>query len=138
MSYEPRIVTHGLTDLLEKTSDVHEIQQAGTKYDEGKPDMSLLSSVAIEEVAKVMTFGKRKYAAHNWRKGISYSRCIAAALRHIFAYLRGEDIDPESGLSHLGHAICCLMFLLEFILTGRTDLDDRYKGNKNEQIHPTT
>ena len=45
----------------------------GVKHDQEKPDLSLLSSIAINKVAKVMTYGKTKYAAHNWRGGISYS-----------------------------------------------------------------
>ena len=108
---------------------------SGTKHDQEKPDMSLLSSVAIIEVAKVMSFGKRKYAAHNWRGGIAYSRLLAACLRHVFAFLGGEDLDPETGICHLAHAMCCLMFILEFFLTGRSSLDDRYKLNQSEGTH---
>lgn len=99
----------------------------GKKFDGDKPDMSLLSSVAIQKVAAVMTFGKKKYDAHNWRKGIVYSRLLAAALRHIFSYLSGENLDPESGQSHLAHACCCLFMVLEFETT-RIDLDDRYRS----------
>ncbi len=98
----------------------------GLKLDQDKPDMSLLSPIALERITEVLNFGKKKYAAHNWRKGIVYSRLLAALLRHVFSYLKGEDKDPESGLSHLAHAGCCVMFLLEFETT-RKDLDDRYK-----------
>lgn len=118
--YGAKIVTTGASVPAPK------ISTGGSKYDDEKPDMALLSSIALEEVAKVMTFGKKKYAAHNWRKGIVYSRLLAAALRHVFAFLRGEDKDPESGLSHLAHAMCCLMFCLEFTIT-KPSLDDRYK-----------
>lgn len=96
------------------------------KYDKEKPNMSLLSSIAILELTKVLDFGAKKYADHNWRKGTKFSRLLAAALRHIFAYLGGESKDPESGLSHLAHAMCCLMFLLELEVT-KPHLDDRYK-----------
>ncbi len=102
-------------------------QGTGVKHDHDKPDMSLLSSIALFEVAKVMTFGKKKYSAHNWRGGFIWSRPLSAALRHIFAYLKGEDKDPETGLSHLAHAMCCLMFILEFEVT-HPELDDRHKG----------
>ncbi len=99
----------------------------GIKHDGEKPDMSLLSSIAIQKIAAVMTFGKKKYSANNWRGGITYSRLLAAALRHIFAYLGGESTDPETGLSHLAHACCCLMMVLEFEET-QPSLDDRYKA----------
>lgn len=98
----------------------------GIKHDNEKPDMSLLSAVAITKIAEVMTFGKKKYSAHNWRGGFFYSRLLSATLRHVFAYIGGETIDPESGMSHLAHAACCLCMLLEFETT-RPDLDDRYK-----------
>lgn len=97
----------------------------GVKYDADKPRMDLLDAYAIEQLALVLAFGAKKYDSHNWRKGIAKSRLIAAALRHLFAYLRGEDKDPETGLSHAAHAMCCCMFLLG--LEHRTELDDRWK-----------
>jgi hypothetical protein len=106
-----------------------EMKPTGIKHDENKPDMSLLSSIALVKIAQVMTFGKQKYTAHNWRGGFVWSRPIAAALRHLLAYMGGEDKDPETGLSHLAHCACCLMFLLEFEET-HPGLDDRYKSTK--------
>jgi len=97
----------------------------GVKHDADKPRMDLLDAYAIEQLSHVLTFGAKKYDAHNWRKGIAKGRLIAAALRHLFAYLRGEDKDPETGLSHAAHAMCCCMFLIG--LEHRADLDDRWK-----------
>ncbi|GAC1501554.1 MAG: hypothetical protein NVS1B10_05830 [Candidatus Saccharimonadales bacterium] len=114
-------------DLYKRVAEA--MQSSGTKHDDGKPDLSLLSSIAVVKVAKVMTFGKRKYTAHNWRAGFPYSRLLAAALRHVFAYLGGESVDPESGESHLAHACCCLFMLLEFEDT-KPHLDDRYKQSE--------
>lgn len=88
-------------------------EDGGTKYSQLKNRLSLLSPVAIAEVAAVLTFGAKKYDAHNWRKGIPESVLMDAALRHIFAYLGGELFDRESGLPHLAHASCELMFLQE-------------------------
>ena len=98
----------------------------GTKYDSKKPPMNLISRAAMEELAKVLGFGASKYQPENWRGGIAYSRIIAAAMRHLHAFNDGENKDPESGLSHVAHAMCNLMFLLEFEKY-RIDLDDRYK-----------
>jgi hypothetical protein len=81
-------------------------------------------------VGQVLTFGKKKYAAHNWRKGIQISRLMAACLRHVLAFNSGEDFDPETGLSHLYHASCCLMFASELIETKREEVDDRYRAEK--------
>lgn len=97
----------------------------GVKHDEGKPRMDLLPPEALREIAAVLAMGAQKYDAHNWRKGFAYSRLIAAALRHLFAWVGGENKDPESGKSHLAHAACCLMFLITFEQTS-TGTDDRY------------
>lgn len=99
---------------------------SGIKHDQDKPRMDLLDRFAIEQLALVLGFGAQKYAAHNWRNGLEYSRLVAAALRHIHAFNSGEDNDPESGLPHLAHAMCCLMFLLG-MTQERPDMDDRYK-----------
>jgi hypothetical protein len=98
----------------------------GIKHDQGKPTLALLSPVAINKIGLVMNYGATKYADHNWRKGISWSRLLSACLRHTFAYIGGEDKDPETGISHLAHAACCLMFLLEFEET-HPELDNRFK-----------
>lgn len=101
----------------------------GSKLDQGKEPLDLLSTMWLLDVARVMAFGAKKYASHNWRKGLARSRLTAAALRHILAYNSGQDNDPETGLSHLSHASCCLMFLREQHET-HPHLDDRYKGEK--------
>lgn len=98
----------------------------GQKFDQEKPRVDLLDADWLEGTARVLTFGAIKYDAHNWRKGIAYSRLIAAALRHLFAIMRGEDIDRESGLPHVHHLSCCVMFL-SAMMKYRPDLDDRYK-----------
>ena len=89
----------------------------GIKYDGEKPKMNLLPPKAIVEVAKVLTFGAEKYDAENWRKlDDLQNRYTAGALRHIFAHMDGEKLDPETGLSHMAHALCCLLFKLEIEL----------------------
>ena len=95
------------------------------KYDSGKPKMSLVPSAALLEVGKVMTFGCKKYGPHNWKEGMDHSRLIDANLRHLMAYVDGEDIDPESGLSHLAHACANSLMLLESRLK-EYGYDDRY------------
>lgn len=98
---------------------------AGKKFDQGKPDLSLLSSKALLEIAKVMDEGAKKYGAQNWRNGIKWSRVYAAIQRHLLAWLDGETYDKETGINHLAHAGCGIMFLLEYAQT-HGDLDDRY------------
>jgi hypothetical protein len=105
-----------------------DLSVVGVKFDEGKPRTDLLDPFAIEQLSKVLGFGAMKYAPENWRRGIAYSRLIAAALRHIFAFMRGENTDPESNLSHIAHAMCCMMFLL-WMVENKPTLDDRWKSS---------
>lgn len=103
--------------------------EKGLKYDDGKPRMELLDPDYLMEVARVLTFGATKYSAHNWRGGISISRLLGALLRHTMALVRGEDLDPETGLSHTAHAGCCLMFLF-WTLKNKPEFDDRWRPNE--------
>ena len=82
------------------------------KHDIGKTRYDLLPPEALEAVARVLTFGAKKYGDRNWEKGLDYDRIFAAAQRHMWAHHGGEKLDPESGLSHLAHAACNLAFLL--------------------------
>ncbi len=96
----------------------------GVKYDTNKPHMNLLSPYAMEQLSLVLTMGEQKYGGYNWARGISYSRILAAILRHTFAYMSGQSIDPESGLSHIAHVMCNCMFLLHFEKYNK-EMDDR-------------
>lgn len=98
------------------------------KHDQNKPPLDLIPYSALELEAQVLAFGALKYDAHNWCKGMDWSRLIGACMRHIGAFNAGEDLDPESGLSHLGHARCCLAFLIEY-QKEKLGTDDRYKLN---------
>lgn len=112
------------------------------KFDGGKPRMDLLPHRPLQEVAKVLMFGLVKYAAHNWRLGTDWSRFVRAAQDHIGYWNEGEDLDPESKLSHLAHAVCCLLFLMWYQIFNVGN-DDRYKGQvatakESEWIGTTT
>ena len=96
----------------------------GIKHDGDKTRLELLPFEALEEVGKVLTVGAIKYAPDNWRKGMSWRRVLGSALRHLFAWGAGEDKDPETELSHLAHAACCVLFLLSYSKTG-AGTDDR-------------
>src|SRR3990167_1923768 len=106
----------------------------GRKDDQEKSLVDLLDAEFLEEMGHVMAHGARKYHVHNWRGGIAYSRLIGAALRHLLAVSRGEDIDPESGYAHIAHAGCAIMFLFS-MMKHRKELDDRYKQGENHALH---
>lgn len=83
----------------------------GSKLDAGKVDPTLVPWEAVEAIAVVMGYGAAKYTRDGWREvPDGQRRYLAAALRHIGAYLRGESFDPETRLHHLDHALCNLAF----------------------------
>lgn len=98
----------------------------GVKHDESKPDLSHISWELVSLVAQVRMFGAKKYERDNWKKGFKVTRSCAAALRHIFLFLSGETNDPESGLSHLGHALCGLEHAI-YDMQHHPENDDRPK-----------
>lgn len=97
-----------LSETHETCSTFSEHTTTAVKHDQGKYDPTMLSEEMIELVSRVRMFGAKKYSRGNWKMGFKITRSLAAALRHVFAFLKGENNDPESGLCHLGHAICCL------------------------------
>ena len=99
----------------------------GLKYDAGKLPWDLLPPEATEQIVEILDFGQKKYAAWNWAKGISYSRVFSATMRHLWAWYRGEENDPETSKSHLAHAAACIVFLLYFTKYRESykDFDDR-------------
>jgi hypothetical protein len=98
----------------------------GTKHDEEKPRTDLLPIDPMMDIAEILTFGAKKYSDRNWEKGIKWSRVYGALLRHMFAWWKGQDLDPETGKSHLAHAGCCIMFLLQYSKHNK-EFDDRPK-----------
>lgn len=96
----------------------------GRKDDAGKLGYHLWPFDASDEIVRVLDFGANKYAARNWERGMAWSRPFAALMRHMGAWWMGQDKDPETGLSHLAHAGCCLLFLLAYEQRG-VGTDDR-------------
>ena len=101
--------------------------QQAMKNSGGKVPLSMLPPHALVEIAKVRKFGADKYATWDWMKSRNHLEYLDAILRHLLAWQAGENNDPESGLPHLAHAACGLMFLLEFERSG-AGTDDRPDG----------
>ena len=104
-----------MEQLIQQLHRIKPSEAPGVKYDSDKPRWSLLPFKALQEVVEVLTFGAKKYAADNWKHvPQAQERYIDAAYRHLADWNSGEKKDPETGKSHLAHAICCLLFLLWF------------------------
>jgi hypothetical protein len=99
------------TKIAPPPDDLVRPRGAGKKDDSDKPRWDLLPE-SLGAVVDVLTFGARKYAPENWRKvPDARARYLAATMRHVWAWRRGERLDPETGMSHLAHATCCLLFI---------------------------
>ena len=90
--------------------------QEGRKFDKEKPRVDLLPGDALIEIGKVLAHGAKKYDDRNWELGMDWNRPFGALLRHLWAWWGGEDIDEDSGLHHLAHAGCNVLFLLTYTL----------------------
>ena len=107
------------------------VDGGGVKFDAGKLRYDLIPPELPQEDARVYTVGAQKYADNNWMRGIKYSKLIAAAQRHMAAFLLGESRDPETGLYHLAQVRWNMGTLLYFELHPEVyqEFDDRVFAN---------
>jgi hypothetical protein len=103
------------------TVTVTESQPIGTKYDQDKLQYSLIPSYALEQIAKNLTVGLKKYKERdNWKKVEgAEQRYLDALYRHLEAHRRGELYDTDSSVPdmlHMAAVAVNAMFLLEFML----------------------
>lgn len=94
------------------------------RFNEGKLKWSLVSWKALEPMVRVLMFGAKKYSPDNWKKGLNYKELCESLLRHVYAFMEGEDFDPESKIEHVGHILCNAMFL-SFMFLFRKPFDNR-------------
>ena len=116
---------------IPKSSYEKDVLTEGMKYDGDKLRFDLIPPEPLERLAEVYTMGAAKYEDRNWEKGIKWGRVFGAIMRHMWAWWKGEDVDPESGLPHLAHAAWGCFALLEYRNT-RRDFDDRVKGTSTD------
>jgi hypothetical protein len=114
---DPRTVVDAKTGLPDNNPK--------TAYGIKKPSLAKIPPAALIHLAVVMGLGAKKYGAYNWRETqVAASVYLDAADRHILSWLDGESIDPESGASHLAHAMACLAIILDAEACGCL-VDDR-------------
>lgn len=89
----------------------------GLRFNEGKLRFDLLPTFASEQYAGVMTKGAEKYALRNWEKGMNWTTVLASLKRHVQAFEKGEDYDPETGKLHTAHIMTNAAFLTEYYKT---------------------
>jgi len=111
------------------------LEEKGMRFNEGKERWSLVDFESLKPMVKVLEFGAQKYDDHNWKKGLKTTEVAESLIRHLTAYLNGEDNDKETGLPHTGHILCNAMFL-SYMHEFKKEFDTRYKkpccGNWDE------
>jgi hypothetical protein len=110
-------------EFMKALSDRDKQEQA-LRYNQGKLQWSLVDFDSLEGLVRVLEYGAQKYSKDNWKKGMPVTQVTESLMRHLFAFLRGEDVDPESGCRHISHVMCNTMFL-EYILREKPHYDDR-------------
>ena len=101
------------------------INGSAMRFNRGKTRWSLVDFDALEDMVDVLDFGAKKYSDNNWKKGLKTTEIFESIMRHLTAYMRGEDLDSESGLPHTGHILCNAMFL-SYMQKYKQDFDSRF------------
>ena len=137
-SYQSTHTTYFSSRTPNEIKDWHttapNVKDTATKHDTGKTDWSLVPWDAVEEIIKVLQFGAGKYSPWNWAEngGFKFNRLFNSSMRHFVAWFwRREDNDPETGLSHMAHLGCNVLFLLHYVLNG-----NKFKNNDNRPNVP--
>ena len=134
---DPRFIKEGrmwsLTDGVDQAAEYLEGLKAGTdpkqRYGEKKPQLHLIPKAALDEMARALELGKRKYGERNWitGDGVQITTYLSAIGRHLALITDGtEDIDPESGAHHLGHIMAGCGIILDAMKHGKL-IDNRVK-----------
>jgi hypothetical protein len=107
----------------------------GRKFDGGKLEYGLLPAAALKATVDVLTLGAQKYERDNWKHVPDAKRRYFDALqRHLWDWKMGETFDPETGRSHLAHAMCCLMFLYEHDVDPWQEVVEKAAANAFSQL----
>ena len=99
-----------LVGTEENLKKMIESGEKALRYNEGKPQWSLVHFKSLEPMVRVLEFGAKKYARKNWQKPLDPDEILESMQRHLAALFDGEEFDSESGISHMGHIQCNAMF----------------------------
>ena len=89
-------------------------EELGNRFNAGKLQWSLIDFTAIEDMVRVLEFGKSKYGEDNWKKGLVQKQTLDSLSRHLIELMKGNPIDEESKLPHIAHVMANAMFYAHF------------------------
>lgn len=102
-------------ETLEQLSQID--KPIASRFNAGKPRLTLIPVDAQLEEAAVWAKGAEKYGDYNWEKlwgDNTVSLCMDCLLRHAVAIQLGEVYDAESGLQHAAHIRCNAAMLIRY------------------------
>jgi hypothetical protein len=120
-------------------------RESGLRYNTGKLRWNLVDFKALETMVRVLEYGANKYTVKdskgvithegtdNWKKGLKVTEICDSMMRHLFAFLAGEDTDPESKQLHVGHILCNALFL-SYTVQFNKAYDDRRRDNNHNPL----
>ena len=102
-----------------------------SRYNNNKPQLSMVPASLYRATARALEYGAAKYARDDWRQGGDWTMLLDCLLRHIVDFTEGKDLDEESGLSVVDHIAANVAFLAEFVEKGMGN-DNRWKPDSAE------
>lgn len=107
--------------------------EQGLRYNEGKTRYDLLPVFAIDQLARNMTSGAKKYAERNWEKGMNWTTVLASLKRHLAEWEAGNDYDPEDGQLLMAKVMTNAAFITEYykIAPQYDDRPHKYLKHRN-------
>ncbi len=103
--------------MIYLTKDKFPNEKHGKKFNQSKPDHSMIEQGLLDELAFALMEGQEKYGRDNWKKGMPWEDCFAAASRHLFKAKDLEKYDKEAKyfkVRHLAQVIANCMFMLYY------------------------
>ena len=128
MTFQARLVLEWMDCFFFRGGDINDLKECLNILLEMEADIDA-------QIINALEFGAEKYAAWNYTQGLKYSRTLGAFRRHIWGWLKGEN-DPETGLSHLAHAACNVLFLVEYEKRELNECDDRPLNSESSNTGP--
>lgn len=124
----PRFIQDRNTLITNEITTIKDEANPKDLIGQKKVPMGQVPPIAIAHEAAAMLDGTLKYGYRNYReKKVRATVYIDACLRHLYAWLDGQERAEDSGIHHLGHARACLGILLD-AQANNSLLDDRVKG----------
>lgn len=105
----------------------------------GKLPLHLWPTTATAMGCMALLDGALKYGRSNFRAvGVRASIYVDAAKRHLDAWFEGEDLDPDSRLPHLAHALACIAIIVDAQAAGKLNDDRMFPGRYRRLVESLT